>query len=426
MKRFLPLIFVELYLVFTLIVLFFGPLSYNLHNIFLFFVLISFYHVSFILGYVVSDGFYSFKNKFIQNKFSNAQYYTILIFAVLACLITYKNVMLGDSLIPWDLFKQVQRGITSPAEVYMERLDVINSGTYSTSRIMNVLSVLFMFAKFLFIFYCIFWWRSLSFLKRAFFILFCFLFLMPSIAGGINSILFYFFIFSSVSLFFVKIIRGELQLSKFSILLLLGLAIPIGFFGYIMSLRGGGFEFFNNLSPLGDISTSASTPKLDNILGFYYYSFVWLSSYLVQGYYGFSLALGEEWIWTYGFGSSHFLQNQLLAIFGIDISTWTFQARISDVWDEKAMWHSFYAQMANDVGFIGVGFVMFLFGFLLSRIWCTIIYEKSFFGSAMMPILVIFFIFLPANNQVFGFIDTISYFFAVLFLWLFEEKRLKV
>ncbi len=426
MRRYIPLLCVELYLLGTIFVLFFGPLNFNLHNLDLFLVLIASYHISFVLGYFVSLKTYKLKSFSHVVVFSSFNFFFILFFATLACLVTYKNVSLSTSIIPWDIFKQVYRGVSSPAEVYVEKHKILDSGVSASSRFLNVISVFFMFFKFLFIFYCIYWWRVLEFYKKMIFFMFCFLFISPSLSGGISSILFYFFIFTTASLVFVKILRGELKFLRFFLFSIVLLAIPIGFFGYMMSLRGGGFDFFNTLSPLGDISARVDTPEIDTILGFYYYSFVWLSSYIVQGYYGFSLALGYEWIWTYGFGSSHFLQSQLLIIAGVDVSDFTFQSRVSHLWDEKAMWHSFYGQIANDVGFVGVSLVIFLFGFLLARVWASIIYEKSFYGSAMMPILVIFFIFLPANNQVFGFIDTISYFFAILVLWFFEGKRIKV
>ena len=351
-KKFIPLFVVEFYLISTLLIFFFGPLSFKVHNFEVFVILMLLYHVSFIVGYYLASVGYSKDVCRLNFSFDNLRFYFIFAFATLACLITYKNVMLGTSLIPVDIFAQVARGISSPAEVYIERLEIINSGLYSTSRLINVTSVFFMFFKFLFIFYAIYFWKYLSLVKKVLFFIYCFLFVSPSLAGGINSILFYFIIFSFVSLFFVKLMRGEVRMLRVLVMLFFVLLIPVGFFGYIMSLRGGGFEFFNNISPLGDISINILTPALDSFYGFYLYSLVWISSYLVQGYYGFSLALGQDWIWTYGFGSSHFLQNQLLIIFGIDVSDLTFQARVSSFWDEKAMCHSFYGQVANDVSFV--------------------------------------------------------------------------
>lgn len=423
MKRYSPLILVESYLLFTLAIFLLGPLSFKVHNQLLFYTCIISYHLAFVLGYFISNITYKYDDRHHIIKCTNKRFYIIYFFAVLASLITYKNVMLNSSLIPWDIFKQIHEGLQSPTEVYVKRLNRLDNGDFQSARFLSVISIFFMFCKFLLIFFSIYFWRMYDGFKKILFILFCILFISPSIAGGINSILFYFLMFISVSIFFVKYMRGELAILNVFLVCIVMFLCFSGFFGYIMSQRGGGFDYFNHLSPLGDISINIATPELDNIFSFYLYSFVWLSSYLVQGYYGFSLALGEPWVWTYGFGNSHFLQNQLQQVFGVDVSELTFQSRISSIWDEKAMWHSFYAQMANDVSFIGVSLIMFLFGFLLSRVWHSILFQKSFYASAFMPILAIFFVFLPANNQVFGFIDTLSYFFAILALWLFENKR---
>ena len=127
-----------------------------------------------------------------------------------------------------------------------------------------------------------------------------------------------------------------------------------------MSQRGGGFEYFTSTSPLGDITPPLTSPDLDNasLFDFFYYSIVWIDYYLVQGYYGFSLILNLDHNWTFGFGNSPFLQNQFKILFGADLSEFTFQHRISSLWDESAQWHSFYGLFANDFGLIGVALVV--------------------------------------------------------------------
>ena len=192
-----------------------------------------------------------------------------------------------------------------------------------------------------------------------------------------------------------------------------------------MSKRGGGFDYFSGTSPLGDISISLVAPEYSGFYDMVVYSLVWMNYYLVQGYYGFSLILHLDQNWTYGFGNSAFLQRQLELIFGLDISNVTFQARVSDVWDVSAQWHSFYGQLANDVGLIGVGFIMFLLGFFLCKVWISILHQNSFYGASLMPIFGILVIFIPANNQVFGYIETLSYALIVSILWFFEDKRVR-
>ena len=252
------------------------------------------------------------------------------------------------------------------------------------------------------------------------------MFISPGISAGTNSVVFLFFIFSFFSILIIGYLRKNRYFNSIVLFSFIFAFVPIGFFGFIMSQRGGGFEFFSTISPLGDISIEMTTPSLDSISGFYQYSLVWLSTYVLQGYYGFSLILGMDLNWTFGFGNSAFLQRQFLMITNIDISSWTFQSRINDIWDKDANWHSFYGQFANDFGFLGLAFLMLLLGFFFSRVWLTVIFNKSFYGAALLPIFILMFIFFPANNQVFGYIDTLSYFVIVSFFWLFEGKRFKL
>tara|TARA_B100000809_G_C15125492_1_gene526052 strand:- start:813 stop:1499 length:687 start_codon:yes stop_codon:yes gene_type:complete len=203
------------------------------------------------------------------------------------------------------------------------------------------------------------------------------------------------------------------------------LMLPILFFGYIMSRRGGGFDYFAGTSPLGDISGPESTPDLVGIFDLLYYSWVWLNYYVVQGYYGFSLILNLDWKWTYGFGNSAFLQRQVQVLTGIDISELSFQSRISEYWDVTAQWHSFYGQFANDFGLEGVIVFMFILGFFLSRAWDSVIIEDSFYGRGLLVLCPLMFIFFPANNLVLGYLDTISYVGFCLILWTLEGKKLR-
>lgn len=426
MKKYLPLVLVQSYLVLTIIVFYWGPIRYRLHNPILFIILIVGYHVAFVLGYLVV-----FKNnnrprgvKF-EKEFSSSVYWKLFVFGLLGVLITYKNVMLTDQIIPYEIFDNLIRGITEPGQAYTDRMRTFESGQVSTSRLVNVLSLIFGFAKLLFIFYFLYFWRVIGLLKRLVSLVYSLMFLSTGISGGLNSLVFLFFIFAGVSI----IIKFHYSKSKDfqKMLLVWGLLflIPLSWFGKIMSERGGGFEYFQSTSPLGDISfiSNFDLATTESFFGFIYYAFVWLSYYICQGYYGFSLILDLDWQWTYGFGNSEFLQRQVLVLTGKDISPLTFQTRISNVWDKSAQWHSFYGQFANDFGFFGLVFFIFILGFGFATAWKSVLERDAFYGKALMPIFTIMFIFFPANNQVFGYIDTLSYMLFVSVLWGLENKK---
>lgn len=335
----------------------------------------------------------------------------------------YQNLMGSSSFIPFNFISEISRGLSEPGLVYSERMMNNSNIEISNSRIINILSLFFSFAKLLFIFIFLYFWKSLSLFKKLLSILYSLLFISSGIVSGTNSVVFIFFIFSSLSFVVITYIKRPDMIFKLIIILSILFLIPVGSFGYIMLERGGGFDYFISTSPLGDISVNTETPDLDNIFDFYLYAFTWLNYYLVQGYYGFSLIIDLDWNWTYGFGNSEFLQRQFLLITGIDIAQDTFQTQIDNIWGKTAQWHSFYGQFANDFGIIGVSILMFILGALLSRIWLSAIYNNNFYGMALLPLFMIMFIFFPANNQIFGYIDTLSYFIFVIFFWYLRGKK---
>lgn len=430
MKKYLPLLLVETYLVFTLLLYAFGPIDFRGHNTVLFVTAMFIYHVAFILGYYLAIKTYKFNQIKIDKKFSSKLFYSALFFAVLSVLATYQNLMLAESIIPYNFFEDVARGIREPGVVYIERMKggaTAIAGGDSGSRMFNILSLFFAFFKLFFIFFFLYFWKDLSYFKKVIALSYVFLFLSCGLASGTNSVIFIFFIFTSLSLLVLTFVRSTRKFLKTVPFMGVGFLIPIGFFGYLMSRRGGGFDYFSGTSPLGDITVTAANPYWEGVMSFselYYYAFVWLNYYLVQGYYGFSLILNLDQHWTFGFGNSDFLQRQLLVLTGTDVSDLTFQAQISSYWGE-AQWHSFYGQFANDFGFAGLSVLMFTLGYFLSRVWASVIYNNSFYGMSLLPIFSLMFIFFPANNQVFGYIDTLSYFLFMSLFWFFEDKRVR-
>ncbi len=425
LKKYLPLLLVEFYLLSTLLIFLFGPIDFNIRNFYIFFILLILYHAGFIGGYLVALGKQTYT--VAVTVFSPRKFWLLFCFGLLGVLLTYNNLMLSEVIIPYDFFENLSRGFTEPGLVYSERM-MMESGVSSGSRIFNIFSILFSFAKLLFIFYSVYFWREMKFNQKTSSVLYFFFFISSGVSAGVNSVVFIFFIFIIFSILTVLRIKNSLLLGRAVIGLTVLFLIPVSSFGYIMSQRGGGIEYFAGTSPLGDISVDSSFKLNDepSVIDFLYYSFFWLDYYLTQGYYGFSLILDLDWKWTFGFGNSAFLQRQFLLLTGSDISQNTFQARISHYWDDSAQWHSFYGQFANDFGLVGVIVFMFVLGYMFSRVWQAALVGRSFFASALIPIFVIMFIFIPANNQVFAYIDMLSYFIFVSVFWFFEGRKIRI
>ena len=432
MKKYAPLFMVESYLIITLLILLFGPVNFRLHNEILFYGLIFLYHLSFIIGYIVLCITYK-PIYYTDNKWGGAisftatRFYLWLSMGIIGILLTYKNIMMSNSIIPYNIYSEVLRGVLEPGVVYAERMNSISSGFESSliTRCLNIISIFFLCYKLLFVFYFVFFWSALSFFKKIICVTYCFFFITPGVAAGTNSVIFQLVIFLGVSVIIISYLKRSAVFYLVCVLSFLMLFLAILAFGYIMSHRGGDFSYFSTTSPIGDVTIKMNTPPFDSFYGVIIYSLVWLNYYLVQGYYGFSLILDIDWSWTFGFGNSEFLQRQLMMLTGIDISEMTYQYKISNIWDKSAQWHSFYGQFANDFGLFGISILMVMLGYLFSSSWHSALLRKDFYGSALLPIFIIMFIFIPANNQVFAYIDTLSYFIVVCVLFCAQNTKLR-
>jgi hypothetical protein len=423
MKKYYALFYVELYLISTLLLLCLGPVHFKLHNQVLFWSLIFLYHSFFACGYIF--GLKKYKNIDYRIYFSPSLFYFSLSFGLIAIFLAYINLNLVSSFDIYDYFRSIKKGLSDPDLLYVDRMVALaENGLESKNRLINFLLFFFAFFKYLFIFYAFYFWKDLNLLNRLTFFSFSLLFISTSIAAGVNSQLFLFSIFSIFSWSLIEYIQKN---KTPNFLLAFLLFVPaFSYFAFTMSKRGGDTTNFEKTSPLGDINVTNNLSAVDNFsfLDSLAFGFQWFNYYLVQGYYSFSLILDRHFDWTYGFGNSAFLQRQFNLLTNIDIYTMTYQYKIENIWG-KDQWHSFYGQFANDFGLFGLVLLMFFLGFLLARIWCSVIYYKSFFGMALIPIFAIMIIFFPANNQVFGYIDTLSFFVFIFFLWLFDNKKVR-
>lgn len=428
MKKYFPLLFAEIYLIGTLLVFFFGPIDYQVDNLFAFLAFIFLYHFAYISGYLLSINNFDFKNiPFPKNKYKQKLYLKLLIiFSFLAFLIGHKNLTMSEDLIPMDFFENLIGGVVDSSLMYTERMSRIDD--FKGGKFLNILYFFISFTKLILIPTIIFYWKKLTFSNRFCMISIALLSVFSGVSAGVNKLLFDFVILVSSSfvlLFFYNFFQGKF-LSKKTTLLLMSLCtfllvLAFWFFTEAMLGRGGSPLYVEGTSPLGHIKVKQDyiNSDSDSIVSYLY---VYLSYYIVQGYYGFAQALNSDFIWTYGLGNSEFLSRQVFWIFGYDFSLDTIQHRIDSIWAEKAQWHSFYGHLANDFHFIGVVFINGFLGFYLAALWKSFIHHNNFYAKYLLPLFVIMIIFTPANNQIFGFLETFSAFFILSILWFKSVK----
>lgn len=435
----LPLILIEIYLIITLLFLELGPVNWLLESENEFWILMLMYHGAFIFGYLLYLKKYSIQKIIVTKDYDYEsfilKYFWLYLFlALIGSLIAYKNTVLSSSYIPYDFFDDFIKGFNSP-DLVRDEFNVRLSSYVSNKSVTMFYSLIVIF-KFSVIIVMTVLWEKLNIYKKIMILLVSIIPLISTITVGTNKLVLDTLLILGFSLLIQALSQKEgyklKSLFKRKTLLVFTLCLVLFFpfyFNKSMSERSSTFSYMETQTKPGNITILPNNyvsskkndfyknidPKLTNFL-------VKVDFYLVQGYYGMSLAIDEKFETTYGIGHSIFLLDQFKYFFNIDLISKTFQYKINDQWHRLVQWHSFYSQVANDVGFYGVSIVMFVLGYLLSAIFRSAVIDNNLVAKSMIPLFVIMFIYIPANNQVFNFMETLFSFWMLLFLWLFSKR----
>jgi len=417
-----PLYLSVAYLMGTLMLFHFGPINYTVANPVSFNLYMFFYIVMCCLGYMYGITKANFFTRITNEKLKKVNFWIISSIAFISALILNMNYAKLPSLFPSNLVDALSGNINI-LDVGLNYYEAhARAESYSGSKALNIGNFFLAWTKIVFLAYVIFEWKSLNRFRRIVAVVIVLIPVMSSLLVGTNKPIFD-VIFVFIICFWLLIIRGSISFKqswkpslKAKVMVVLLVSTFLVMFSQSMSSRGASAGYIEYTSMNGDISVEIED---DTALKAFY---LIATHYLVQGYYGFGLALNESFDSTFGFGHSKFLLRQA-SLFDEDIADRTYQAKISDNWHANRQWHSAFSEFANDVHFIGVGFVMWVLFFWMAVTWklgAGYGFREALYFLPLHGILVFF---LPANNQVFGFLDSLS---AYVFLSLAICIRAKV
>lgn len=151
-----------------------------------------------------------------------------------------------------------------------------------------------------------------------------------------------------------------------------------------------------------------------------------IDSYAAQGYFGLSLAIGKDFRSTLGTGHSPLVARVYSKITG-DTSLYqnSFTSRISaepDKWDDSIHWSTLMTWLANDVGFAGALVIVGMFAFIWGLAWKDAVFAGNDKGAIVFCLMMQLFVWLPSNNQLMQSPD--SYFALIVWtgFWLFGRS----
>ncbi|MEO6731754.1 MAG: hypothetical protein ABIN01_11110 [Ferruginibacter sp.] len=417
--KYVPIIFFEIYLTFTVLLFFYGPWDWGIDNgpILLLYLMGS--QLALLLGYI--SGIRHLK----PNIATRAPITLIKISILLNLLIALPLIYVRSG----GNYSFIIKGFTDPGLVYDLSRDAKLS--YDITEYVNIIVSPLTWSL---VPWTIYYWKALEKKIKIIAILgIIWGTVIPYAASGTNKGLFdiFFILFGLIGLpFFIKHKFKYFFKSRFLKYFIIMISFFIALTYYFtknISQRLGENDFMEQIS----LNTRANNATVSD--KFLQSNFpesmkggtIALTSYLSQGYYGCSLALKEKFVPTFGLGNSRFL-SWLVGdlVLGRDFQKDTYVRRVSKKtgWDADITWSSIYPWFASDFTFLGTYLIIFLVGNLLAKSWFKMISYSNPWAIVLFSLLCIMIFYFSANNQIFQTGTTFVTFFAALFLWRYRFK----
>lgn len=422
----------------TVVLYVFGPIHWKTHNPIITFGLIFGYILCLWLGFHYGKNKYTTQILREQNKSGNnfkhfeyedffvKYYYIIFAIAFVLRLISITRIL---RLYGWSsILVIIDRITTSYSDLYSAEQLVDTGAQMYGGTAFSVITVIFSPLTFAFVPMFLLSFKRLSLLQRALGCVQTFLWVIAKLSAGtsqgfFNIIICVFTVFILVRNKKEKKVVNVKKRGKY-LPIIIGVVLMVVAFNFVMSDRmgKGNVDFWqkgeNVITQDGIIYNLLPVGLRDLV--------VWVDFYLVQGYYGLSLATTLRWVPMFGTGSSRWLCLELSSAFSEKIYESTYQMRIEQAgykWGASANWHSAYSWFANDVSFIGVFLVMFLIGCLFVKTYYEAYRKRSLCSVGLLSLLIQMIIFLPSNNIAFSDSNLLMPFIVYTMVMLFKKNN---
>lgn len=396
-----PIVYAQAYLWATMVLFVLGPLFLQVDNKMVLIAFVAFCYTALFLGYWL--GVKTRRNKVYQKisavKVRRAKY--IVLFGAVYHIIYAINMMFDFGISnPIALV----RALLNPGAAYSAKFEIyeMRDELGSVNRITQVL-ILLSLVYALFIPVLTIYWVYLKKSSRYFaiFAVVCFLIAFLSIGTqkGIGDVI----IFATAG-GAVLLGRGALVLTakqRRRLLTIIVLLFTLGLvYGSVAQVsRAQEFGITQN-KLTGDLSETLLAKVAGPNVAQGVYTIL---AYPSHGYYGLSLNLSQDFVFSQGAGFSPAFESyrrQFLG--GMNNFDLTYPVRTEFVtgWPAGMYWSTAFPWFASDLTFPGVVVLMGIVGFMFSRLWISCISHARLLSLALFGQMLLFIAFLPANNQV--------------------------
>lgn len=267
-------------------------------------------------------------------------------------------------------------------------------------------------------------WNKLKNCQKILFIIFCLLEILFWFGKGTN---FGLIILISTITFSVIANNQTMTLSRktirnYAILVFLAFSLALIVFNINITARSGGdlanYDYNHITIPKGYINDNFIFSFIPQELRSIY---LYVCTYLTQGYYHLEYIFETPYDWTMFFGNNPEL-SYLGEILGINAEEISYQTKMGAIGiDPYIHWHSCYLWLANDFSIFGVPFVMYFIGKMMGVSYLIYQNNKDLLSGVIFIILSNMSLLLFANNNYIS-----SVFYSVLFIypyWYFSRYK---
>lgn len=153
--------------------------------------------------------------------------------------------------------------------------------------------------------------------------------------------------------------------------------------------------------------------------------FAALTFYLCNGISGLGYCLKTPFTWSYGLATFGDVADIVERRLGIKIfeNTYPFKAYELYGWEHSEHWHTIFPWLASDFTYLGALILLGFMAYIYAICWEDIIYGKNKESIYLFCILNIMWVFVPANNQLLSTRITGLVFMICLVAWLKRNKN---
>lgn len=394
-----PLRISLLFVIFTEVFLFVGPVVYQIENpilLVLFFIIVN---VALLLGY--KHEIRRYRPVYTQSSndlFANKLIKRLIIIALLVKPITMYVGWQLDSFSAGAFVQKFITGLVSPKDVY-EDFNNLTGGTFLSLCLVLISPITYMAMPL-----GIYNFRKLNGIYKALTVTLIILDIVYCLGLGIRKKL-----LDVIVIVFLATLaaKGDQELRLFKNKKTVLLAI-CGVFGLLYYFTYSSVSR-NGVSDITDMFTKTNIKLwyIEHTSQEFYTILTNIHMYLCHGYQNFSVVLNHffssehELIYTFGLGNNSFTLQMLDKYFNIDLNPYTYQYLLQTKYNIPIglQWMSIYPWIANDVTILGVPFVFALFGKLFARFWLDSLYRTNIYAIPLLMAVAITIFYSFANNQ---------------------------